>query len=597
MVAQTPLITLDPRTDEAWSEAYRDGWVALNQAMRRGEPWSGNERNVAYLQLDAAEERVAFADVAPLIGLDGIGDGRSAARIDVDFDGDDDLVLSNRTAPRVQILANRVADGVPALAVRLVGTECNREGIGAVVIATPDEAIREDPSEFVPGASQRRTRTAGSGYLAQSSEWLRFAFGEDENARRAQKVRLHVRWPAGAGGGGGRVEDFGSVRLRNAFVLEQGSGVARAFDAPKPVDLDSAPIEFLGGEQERVRIILPVPAPTPGLAVRAKSGNTGVLFGQTPRGPRGSGRPAVIVAWDSSDVGVLDRLGDLKALSIGAKERGVDVVALDVFGDPASFESGARALAAHGWIGDVLGAVGETRTILREVAGWRLDQTEPAPFPWSFVYGPEGRLHVLRRGPWRRGDLEQDLDLVAMGARQRLATAVPVPGRWLVPPTELDTARLQRRLERRGATGAVREIELSRISDEVPESDLALRIGRSAMAQGDLDRAIESFERAIEADAESVAATRALGYALHTAKRFEEAQRAWTRAVELDPSHTATIASRAVSAAAAGDLETARADLEWLEARGDEAASARRAVERALSRARAETERSSGGGE
>ena len=612
MVAQTPLITLDPRTDEAWSEAYHDGWHALNRAMRRGEPWSGNERNVAYLQFDAGAERVAFADVAPLIGLDGIGDGRSAARFDVDFDGDEDLVLSNRTAPRLQVLQNRVADGVPQLAVRVVGTDCNREGIGAVVIATPEDATDGASTAFVPGVSQRRTRTAGSGYLAQSSEWLRFSFGEDSDTRRARRVRLRVRWPdAGNGAGNGpekgpengaeegpSVEDFGVVRLGNSFVLEQGSGVARVFDAPAPVELEEAPIQFLGGAQERVRIVLPTPAAIPGLSVRAKSGKTGILFGQTPRGPRGSGRAAVVVAWDSSNSGQLEELGDLKELSIRAKERGIDVLALDVRGDAASLEEAARALALHGWIGDVLGAEGEARTILYDVVGWRLDQTEPAPFPWSFVFGPEGRLHVLRRGPWQSGDLEQDLQLVAMDARRRLSVAVPVPGRWIRPPSDGDVARLQRRLERHGAAGAVRELELSRVTNEVSKSDLAMRIGRSAMAQGDVEGAIASFERAVAADAKSVDAVRALAYALHMAKRYGAAQEAWTNALALDPDHVGTIASRAVSAVLAGDEETARADLETLKERGDEAAAQRRAVEQALARElnAAEGERSSGGG-
>ena len=597
MVAQTPLVTLDPRTDKAWSDAYREGWRALNRAMRRGDPWSGNERNVAYLQLNGVDERVAFADVGPLIGLDGIGDGRSAARLDVDFDGDDDLVLSNRTAPRLQVLQNRVADGIDQLAVRVEGTACNREGIGAIVLVAPEASVSDEPGQLLRSGVQRRTRTAGAGYLAQSSEWLRFAFGPDGDDRRARKVHVHVKWPD-AQGEEGAFEDFGLLRVGRSFVLKQGAGAARRFDAPEPVELAEDPIEFLGGAQERVRIILPRPVSTPGLSVRSKSGKTGILFGRTPRGPRGSGRPAVVVAWDSSSIEQLEALGDLKGVSIRAKERGIDVLALDIGGDAASLENAARALAAQGWVGDVLSGTGETRTVLREVVGWRLDQTDPAPFPWSYVFGPEGRLHVLRQGPWQVADLEQDLDLVAMDARQRLAAASPVSGRWLVAPTEANLARLQRRLERSGATAAVRELELSQVSTEVSKLDLAMRIGRSAMAQGDLNRAIASFERAVLADAESVDAVRALAYALHAAMRFEDAQEAWTRALALDSDHVGTIASRAVSAALAGDRATALADLDALRERGDEATAERRAVEQALAREpdKDASGRSSGGG-
>ena len=70
------------------------------------------------------------------------------------------------------------ADGTPALAVRLIGTLSNREGVGAVAFATVVEPDTEPPEElFTVGKTQRRTRTIGSGYLAQSSAWLRFAFG------------------------------------------------------------------------------------------------------------------------------------------------------------------------------------------------------------------------------------------------------------------------------------------------------------------------------------------------------------------------------------------------------------------------------------
>ena len=227
-----------PLTDAAEEGADRDryleGWARLNASMRRGEPWSGGERNAAFLSSGGAS--LDLVDAAPVLGLDHPDDGRSAVRMDVDFDGDDDLIVSSRTAPRLRILANRLADGAEHLGVRLVGTSSNRDAVGAVVLATAVGAEDGEPS----GATQRRTRTAGSGYLAQSSAWLRFGFGP--GGRRARRVRLQVRWP-----GSVDLEDFGEVRCGRRYVLVQGSGAASESAPPDALVLTSSPLDAPAG--------------------------------------------------------------------------------------------------------------------------------------------------------------------------------------------------------------------------------------------------------------------------------------------------------------------------------------------------------------
>lgn len=590
MVAQTPYVSLDPKSDQAWSDAYRAGWIELNRAMRRGEPWSGSERNVAFLQVEHDGHR-GFVDVAPLVGLDGADDGRSSARMDVDFDGDDDIVVSNRTAPRLRILQNRMADGVPHLAVRLEGTQegtiCNRDGIGAVVFATP--VAQTKTFEFVPGVSQRRTRTAGAGYLAQSSEWLRFAFGpsggaSDDASGRAKRVRLAVAWP----NAGGELEEFGVVRLGRAFVLRQGAGSARAFTTPTAVEL--APKELVTVEQgiaEKIRVVLPTQTSTPSLTVRSKSGQIGSIFGRTLRGPRGTGKPAVLVVWDSRDPVAIDALGDVAGLAERAAELEISYIAIDVATRASDEEldplvTGATRLAAAGWTGDVLAAEGETKVILEEVIGWRLDRTDPPALPWSLLLDPNGRLYAMRRGTWSAGELESDMALLGVDAADRVAAAFWYGGRWLDAPGEVDLAGLQGRLERRGATAAVRELDLARVRTTVSKSEVDIQLGRSLLAQGKTDEAIEAFENAIAVEPESALAHRALAYALHLSERYDDAVIAWGRALAIDPTDVQTIANRALAAVAAGDLETARGDLNDLEVRGAEANGPRQAVESAI---------------
>ena len=573
-----------PLTDAAEEGADRDryleGWARLNASMRRGEPWSGGERNAAFLSSGGAS--LDLVDAAPVLGLDHPDDGRSAVRMDVDFDGDDDLIVSSRTAPRLRILANRLADGAEHLGVRLVGTSSNRDAVGAVVLATAVGAEGSEPG----GATQRRTRTAGSGYLAQSSAWLRFGFGP--GGRRARRVRLQVRWP-----GSVDLEDFGEVRCGRRYVLVQGSGAASESAPPDALVLTSSPLEAPAGagagEDGRRRLVLPSPTSIPSLDVRSAAGRSGRIFGLTPTGPRGTGRNTVIVVWDSSEPGAVGSLGDLPALVAEAGGSGAMLVAVDLAAaDDGTLTAGAAQLGAVGWSGDALAPLGETAVVLREVVGWRLDRTTPPALPWSLVLEPDGRLAVLRTGPWREGDLTADLEVFAAPLAQRPAWSTPYPGRWADPPGEADLGRLRARLARGGAQAAVRELDLGRIrTTSLGSADLKVRLGRAALERGDLAGALERFDAAIAADGEHVMARRARAFVLHRAGRYPEALAEWTRAHELDPADVDTLGNRALAAVAAGDLGVARADLEELTRRRGVTAPVVLAVGRALEEAAA----------
>ena len=94
--------------------------------------WSGNERNRLLLNCGEA----GFADVSSSVGLDHEGDGRALAIVDWDQDGDLDLWYRDRSAPRLRLMLNRHAPAQGArdfVALKLEGTTCNRDAIGAVV--------------------------------------------------------------------------------------------------------------------------------------------------------------------------------------------------------------------------------------------------------------------------------------------------------------------------------------------------------------------------------------------------------------------------------------------------------------------------------
>ncbi|NIP94492.1 MAG: hypothetical protein GWO24_14035, partial [Akkermansiaceae bacterium] len=67
-----------------------------------GRSFSGHEKNCCFLNTGGGR----FADVSAAVGLAFDDDGRAVSVCDWDFDGRQDLWVTNRTAPRVRLLRN-----------------------------------------------------------------------------------------------------------------------------------------------------------------------------------------------------------------------------------------------------------------------------------------------------------------------------------------------------------------------------------------------------------------------------------------------------------------------------------------------------------
>ncbi len=122
-----------------------------------------------------------FKDVSDAAGppLQNKTVGRGACFADYDNDGKMDAFLVNLGGPG-ELLHNVTAPSGNWLAVRLIGTQSNRDGIGATVEVTAN------------GQKQKSERIAGSGYLSQDDWRLHFGLGA---AARAD--RIVVNWPSG----------------------------------------------------------------------------------------------------------------------------------------------------------------------------------------------------------------------------------------------------------------------------------------------------------------------------------------------------------------------------------------------------------------
>ncbi len=227
--------------DASPSEAYENGWNALNQYIREDYSWSAPEPNVFYVRRDGR-----YVDCSGVSGLDFAEDSRAFAVTDLDGDGRLDLVVKNRLAPQIRVLQNNCAADRHSIAFQLRGTKSNRDAIGAV--------IRVD--------SQVKAVQAGSGFLSQHTKKLQFGLND-----RTVAARVVVQWPSGA------EQTFESLASGRVYTVTEGSPEisSKAFQAharfapAAPIAVDNEPRLHNASFLEPVP--LPIPAKKPGVLI------------------------------------------------------------------------------------------------------------------------------------------------------------------------------------------------------------------------------------------------------------------------------------------------------------------------------------------
>ena len=196
-MSQSPLAEVtDPGTE------YLGAFARLSQRIRDGQSFSGGERNCAFFNLGDD----TFADLSFALGLDAADDGRGIALTDLDADGDVDLCLTNRTAPRLRLMRNDLLDGNRSLTLRLEGDPAK---------GTPRDAIGARVEVMVAGVTRHRSLAAGDGFASQSTKWLHIGLG-----KTGEIDSVKVRWP------GGGTEGFAEIKPGGRYMLKQGSGAA-----------------------------------------------------------------------------------------------------------------------------------------------------------------------------------------------------------------------------------------------------------------------------------------------------------------------------------------------------------------------------------
>ncbi len=397
--------------------------ATFGEMIRRGRSYSGRERNCCFLNTTTASTVAGaapvarFANISATSGIDLPDDGRALITVDWDHDGDLDVWISNRNAPRLRFFRNDVPSENHHLALRLQGAggTTNRDAIGARV----EVVLAGGSSSNLTRPALSKTLRAGDSFLSQSTKWMHFGLG------RAEKIELvRVRWP------GGEIETFTGLEIDRRHRLVQGSGVAvPAATKPREIAISPVPVT-LPDPDSRARIPLATLLPMADLSYQTFSG-------EGRRFPIGKGKSILLNLWASWCAPCVAELEELAERNDELRDAGIEVLALAVDQlDDSVDASVARKLAKRLKLPFTTGQaprklVGHLQKIHNDL----ITSSQPLPVPVSFLIDGNGRIAVIYKGRLDVADLVADTRHSQGTLQERFARSAPLPGRTLPVPT------------------------------------------------------------------------------------------------------------------------------------------------------------------
>ena len=495
-----------------------------SRMMREGRSFSGREKNCLFINTGGSPlANGRFADVSSVSGLDFPDDGRAIAMVDWDQDGDLDMWISNRSAPRLRLMRNEDASENHFLMFRLEGNgkTTNRDGIGARV----EILLGEDSSKVV---RLIRTLRGGEGFLAQSSKWLHFGLGSEQNI-----LSVNVDWP------GGERETFSGVQADRRYRLVQGKGTADAVqDGNRKQELVVAP-QLPAKRTQSARIPMIDLLSVPDNAFEGFDGRKQQLMDRR-------GKPMLVTFW-SSDCPHCQK--ELEALSQGYQDlqsEGIEVIALsiDELSDPEKGADRARQMVMENKYPFVVGkATAQMAAAFQILHNLQIAIHRQLPLPSSFLIDEYGRLAVIYKGPVTVAQVSSDLEHSQGDRDKRFMDAALFPGSNLSHARVDEIAkkkavRLSYRfgndLQQAGRPdlALVQYLDAIRLKPDFTEAHYNLGVACRQMNL--IDKALDSFRRAVECDPDSSEAHNALGEMLGAKGRLAEALQQFEKAFELD---------------------------------------------------------------
>lgn len=375
VVSQAPVKTESYGKDQAYIEGFR----ILHDQVDAGVSWSGHERNAAFLNLgpgDNASRVSLFADVSGAMGFDFPDDARALTTLDWDNDGDQDVIITNRTGPRVRFLRNNLNGQGQFVTFELRGKQSNRDGIGARVVVT----LKKNDAQ----ATLMRTVYAGHGFISQSSK--RLHFGVDDGATISS---VTVRWSNGAS------ESIETVSANAHYRITEGSGRAELVSHSQSRMAGSGEAATPSSHSDAATVSLVDPIPLPYL--RYRRGDQQLQLAAPLE------RPLLINLWATWCAPCVVELNDLAKHKKELEAAGVDVLALNLDDlKPSSTEAKLKSAEFLERLNFPF-ASGEMTPNLMRVIETAHNATflrpHQLPIPFSLLIDQSGRIAVVYRGP------------------------------------------------------------------------------------------------------------------------------------------------------------------------------------------------------
>ncbi|MGK0184235.1 MAG: tetratricopeptide (TPR) repeat protein, partial [Verrucomicrobiales bacterium] len=504
-------------------------WAATTRLMAEGKSFSGRERNSFFLNVGDGQ----FADVSGLSGFDYLDDARAICLGDWDHDGALDFWAYNRNSPRLRLMRNTSMDAAGEsssshwVALRLRGTTCNRDAIGARVEVT------------TATGTQLRTLRAGEGFLSQSSKWLHFGIGADTKIKN-----VTVRWPGSAD-----QETFTDISADTFQILEQGTHIATRWSPPgEPSVLAAADQPSLAVE-ETARIVLAARPPVPPLPG---------LEGITPA------QPLLINVWATWCGPCLEELTEMVSRAPELEQQGLQILLINA-DDPADTDRSSKVAATLRKLNCTFESrLADERTIRIFDAFQRAltQRQRPLPLPASFLIDAEGRVAVVYKGKVDVDTVLKDIDMLATGPDTWRAQAAPFPGKWYRRSPQPNPLRIAMKfidLDEPKLSATYLETFLTTYAEKIEPkallADVYFALGRAHATAKQSSAAASAYQSAIKVDQTYRKAYVELGHMLLNRRSFDAADRLLSRAVQMDRSDADTVVLDAMARLGMGKFE------------------------------------------
>ena len=548
------------------SKDYADAWRAINILIRGDGSWSGRERNLCFRNLGNGR----FADISFLSGLDLDSDGRAFVPIDLDADGDQDLILKNRNGRQLRAFRNDMPDG-PArhLSLRLEGRRSNRDGVGGRVWVVTDRR------------TLMREIVSGSGYLSQRSRVAWFGLAREETVRS-----VRVRWPLGL------VQEFESPPQGGNVLLVEGEPGFRERPRPSsPPSRSESPALLEPEHSPGTWLAEALPAPDFDLPVVGTAQ-------ETVRLSQRRGHPVLLNFWATWCPPCRQELARFQESLADLTELGVEVLAVSL--DESGTSSAVRQLAKElGLEYTVLLADAQTAEAYSVLNERLFDRRRSLAIPTSFLLDGQGRILKVYRGVVEVSAVRRDI-------RAGKGEPLPFVGEWAVSEPRRDFEELASAFAERGLGSAARRMfdealargarspmllnnlagilisdgekergeQLLReaLGDEPNLTDAKVNLASLLVERGDLAEGEALLQEALEAQPGDAQALSALGSVRFAHGQLEGAEALFRRAVEVRPDDARYRENLGAVLASLGRFEEALVEYERARAAGAEGA-------------------------